>query len=323
MKISIALATYNGEKYIRDQLRSFSDQTKKPDEIIVSDDCSYDRTIQIIEEFAKDAPFKVKIFKNKLNKGYCSNFNNALMKTTGDLVFLSDQDDVWFKNKINDITNIALKSEALLFMNNAELTDSELNISGLNKIDQMKNLGASQDKFVMGCCSAVKRELLEIVLPIDSSFNAHDTWISWFADFMHAKEVHPQPMQYYRRHESNESHYIANDLNKISNLGLFFNRLNRSFSSDKNSLINSFKQFEIFYESLRNKINIQEYNKYQDKLIEAEKNAKQKLENFQTRIDIRHTFLPLRLFKSSLFFLKGGYNYFSGFKSFLRDIFIN
>ena len=85
--ISIALASYNGEKYILDQLESFASQSKIPDEVIISDDCSNDNTIKLIKQFAKSAPFRVEIYQNETNLGYAQNFNNALSKTNGDLMY--------------------------------------------------------------------------------------------------------------------------------------------------------------------------------------------------------------------------------------------
>jgi glycosyltransferase involved in cell wall biosynthesis len=100
MKTSIALATYNGEKYVEEQLDSYLTQTVLPDELIVSDDCSTDATQQMLGAFAKKAPFRVVLLCNIENVGYGQNFSRALSQTTGDLVFLSDKDDVWFPEKI-------------------------------------------------------------------------------------------------------------------------------------------------------------------------------------------------------------------------------
>lgn len=76
-------------------------QTRLPDELIITDDCSTDNIEEIVKEFAETAPFTVVFHRNEKNLGYCGNFNAALMKTIGDLVFLSDQDDVWFPEKLN------------------------------------------------------------------------------------------------------------------------------------------------------------------------------------------------------------------------------
>ena len=86
MKISIAMATYNGGKYLREQLDSFLAQTRLPDELVITDDCSTDDTLAIIETFAATAPFEVRWERNEQNLGYTGNFNKALMKAAGDLV---------------------------------------------------------------------------------------------------------------------------------------------------------------------------------------------------------------------------------------------
>jgi glycosyltransferase involved in cell wall biosynthesis len=147
------MATYNGAKYIGEQLESFLIQSRQPDEVIISDDCSTDGTWEIINSFSASAPFEVIVLRNTRNLGYSANFNSALTRTTGDLVFLSDQDDVWFPHKIEHMVSFAENnSDALLFMNDAALTDGNLNDVGLTKIGQFMSAGMSLDSFVMGCC---------------------------------------------------------------------------------------------------------------------------------------------------------------------------
>ena len=157
MKISIAMATYNGAQYIQEQLQSFVDQTRQPDELIITDDCSTDQTEAIVGEFAKTAPFAVEFHRNENNLGYCGNFNAALMKTTGDLVFLSDQDDVWFPEKIEHMINVAERNpHAWIVMNDAALTDGGLKEVGLTKVGQIRSAGLPLESFVMGvllCCA--------------------------------------------------------------------------------------------------------------------------------------------------------------------------
>ena len=99
MKASIALATYNGERYLQEQLNSFLHQTRLPDEIIACDDCSTDRTMDILESFAISALFAVYIYRNAINLGYTKNFERAISLCSGDVIFLSDQDDVWFPKR--------------------------------------------------------------------------------------------------------------------------------------------------------------------------------------------------------------------------------
>ena len=93
MRVTIALATYNGERYLQEQLDSFLAQTRLPDELIVVDDKSTDGTLNILRQFADSAPFSVRWFQNDNNLGYCGNFNQVLLRVDSDIVFLSDQDD--------------------------------------------------------------------------------------------------------------------------------------------------------------------------------------------------------------------------------------
>lgn len=206
MKISIAMTTYNGEQYIQEQLDSFLDQTKKPDELIISDDCSTDQTIPITENFKNKTNFEVKIIKNKKNLGYAGNFSRALSAATGDLILLADQDDFWFPNKIHHIYNKALKAsktnEILLIINNCEITDENLSLQQSFYFESIK-----EDKYfnfdtVLGCCMAASRELIDLCTPIPEGIIAHDRWISDIALLFGEKIVINSPLQYYRRHNN-------------------------------------------------------------------------------------------------------------------------
>ncbi|CVI73539.1 Putative glycosyltransferase EpsE [Clostridiales bacterium CHKCI001] len=108
MKISVALATYNGEKYLTEQLESLYSQTYQPDEVIVCDDDSTDKTVSIIESFINQYQLqdKWKIFKNEKNRGYANNFYKALSLCHGDIIFFCDQDDIWNCEKIEIMGNL-------------------------------------------------------------------------------------------------------------------------------------------------------------------------------------------------------------------------
>lgn len=102
MKISVAMATYNGADFITEQLQSILNQTKQVDEVIICDDRSKDNTVEVIEKFVADnnCADKIKIWVNEKNLGYASNFIKTLRKTTGDYVFFCDQDDIWIENRV-------------------------------------------------------------------------------------------------------------------------------------------------------------------------------------------------------------------------------
>lgn len=120
-KISIAMAAYNGEKYIRQQIESMCEQTIKPDEIIISDDGSSDSTVSIIKELIHKYSSKgivIKLLQDNPRHGYCGNFEWAISHTSGDFIFVSDQDDIWYFNKIESILQFfyVILTLSVLFM---------------------------------------------------------------------------------------------------------------------------------------------------------------------------------------------------------------
>ena len=192
-KISVALATYNGEKYIIEQLDSLRSQTRQPDEVIISDDFSTDNTCNIIEEYIKKYSLNTfKIVKNEFGKGVYGNFYTAIKKTTGDIVLLCDQDDVWKNNKITVIEEEFKKNQSILCLNTSfdyidkngcPIYDKYKNktnhgliktIIGKNKC---KNVSFSQiinKNISPGMTMAVSRKLVDIYLDISVKAAIHD-----------------------------------------------------------------------------------------------------------------------------------------------------
>lgn len=103
--LSVALCTYNGETYIREQVESILSQTLPVDEIVVCDDGSTDNTLSIIESLRKGTNADIRIYRNETNLGVCANFQKAVDLCNGDIIFLSDQDDVWHNDKVETIVN--------------------------------------------------------------------------------------------------------------------------------------------------------------------------------------------------------------------------
>ena len=118
MKISVCLATFNGEKYLQQQIESILIQLGDNDELIISDDGSSDQTLNIIESFSDK---RIHIFHNKMNHGFIGNFENALRIATGDYIFLSDQDDVWSSDKLR--ISLQALEKADLIVHDAEMID--------------------------------------------------------------------------------------------------------------------------------------------------------------------------------------------------------
>lgn len=210
-RVSVALASYNGAQFLGEQLKSLAEQTRLPDELVVSDDGSRDETIAILEDFRARAPFEVRILRNKVKLGYAGNFNRALAECTGGLVFLADQDDWWFAGKLASMERWAQEApDCAIFACDAELTNAELSPSGRSKRGQIAALGLPETDFVMGCCLAIRKEFLDLALPIPKEVAAHDTWLVELADHFGLVERKGDILQYYRQHDNNVSNFSAN-----------------------------------------------------------------------------------------------------------------
>ena len=158
-KISVCLASYNGEKYIREQLDSILPQLGENDEIIISDDHSTDNTINVIKSLNDS---RIKIFENNLGKGYSRNFENAINQATGDIIFLSDQDDVWMENKVELMTKELKQND--LVVSDALISDGNLNptLGSHFKVHGTKKgfINNWLKTRYIGACMAFKKEIL-------------------------------------------------------------------------------------------------------------------------------------------------------------------
>lgn len=321
MKISIAMATYNGAQYIQEQLQSFMDQTRQPDELIITDDCSTDQTEAIIREFAKTAPFAVEFHRNEKNLGYCGNFNAALMKTAGDLVFLSDQDDAWFPEKIEHMIGVAERNpNALVVMNDAALTDGELKEVGLTKVGQIRSAGLPMKAFVMGCCCAIRRELLDFCMPIPEGIKAHDNWIVHFAEAVNGKVVDNCVLQYYRRHETNESQFIANRTTKVKRRHAFLHSAKSLFRGNiRQKEQEQIAQQQLVIHGIQRVLSVAP-EKYRADLKNMLETAEANARSFKIRADIRAKPLIPRILATFWILSRGEYRNSSGIKAVLRDL---
>ena len=319
MRISIAMATYNGAAFIEAQLQSFVHQTRRPDELVITDDCSHDATLEIVERFAARAPFEVRWSRNERNLGYAQNFNRALSLTTGDLVFLSDQDDVWFADKIETMAQIAEHSSALVLMNDAMLTDGELVPAGVTKLGQMRAGGLPDAGFVIGCCAAVKRDMLELCLPIPAAFRAHDTWIVRLADGMGRRHIAETVLQYYRRHGANESRVAANRTRPLTRLGVLADRLRRLGSSEALSADAQLERAALLLEGVR-AAQRRAREPYCTELAALQDELAGERDALAARARVRKLPRSRRWPAAIALWRDGGYRRFSGLRSVIRDI---
>lgn len=213
LKISVAMTTYNGERFLREQLDSLVAQDRRPDEVVINDDRSSDGTLAVVEAFRREAPFEVSVQINDRNLGYTQNFGAALARTTGDIVFLCDQDDRWLPGKIARIVRAFEEDPAAhCVLTDAVFTDGELNPVGKTKIARIRELGLPPTEFVMGCCAAFRREFLDLWLPIPAAVHGHDNWLVKAADVLGAARRLEEPLQLYRRHGESVSKVPINSM---------------------------------------------------------------------------------------------------------------
>lgn len=179
--ISVCMATYNGEKYLREQVDSILLQLGKEDELVVSDDGSKDSTISILQSYNDP---RIKIFYNEGNHGVNGNFENTLRNASGDYIFLSDQDDVWLSGKVEKCMDALSDCDCVI--HDAIITDGNLNPTS-KTIFQMVNArkGVLHNWIhngYLGCAMAFRREILKSVLPIPNNMPMfHDIWIGTLA----------------------------------------------------------------------------------------------------------------------------------------------
>lgn len=200
---SICIATYNGEKYIKEQLDSILVQIESTDEVIVSDDGSKDKTIQIIESINDS---RIKILKNETNwHGCVGNFQNALLHANGKYIFLADQDDVWFPNKYNVMIS-ELNNTGLVHCN-SKVTDANLNIindSFYSLLNHQKGILKNIMKSTYyGSHMAFQSTLLKYALPFPKTREiGHDLWLGLIAEITTNVKFLNEPLMFYRRHDT-------------------------------------------------------------------------------------------------------------------------
>lgn len=215
MKLSVALCTYNGAAFLSEQLESIVAQTRLPDELIVCDDCSTDDTLRIVDAFTTDAPFPVIVHVNEQNLGSTKNFEQALKLCTGEIIALSDQDDVWHADKLRRIEDVFTSAPGVgLVTSDAELVDE-----GLRKINRRlwqetmtvreRRLTDEGQAFavllnrnvVTGATMAFRSRYKDLFLPLpDDLFLIHDGWIALLIASVSSIALLDEPLIKYRQH---------------------------------------------------------------------------------------------------------------------------
>lgn len=217
---SIAMGTYNGARYLREQLKSISAQDYAPKELIVGDDGSTDDTIAILEDFARRSPFPVMITKNRRQLGYGENFLQTASRCTADWVAFCDQDDVWLPNKLALCaeTIASAPSDLGLIVHGVIVGDEQLHEIGRMewpKAGEYDRLTLPPDWLVQGFRQVFRRSLLTDMpfshrhLSWIGEPEAHDAWVCLTGSIMGSVTVLADCLAIYRRHESNTTEIAA------------------------------------------------------------------------------------------------------------------
>ena len=206
---SVAMCTYNGEKYIKEQLQSIINQTMKPDEIVICDDCSKDATVRIINETLKNWTGLWRLIINEKNLGFQKNFQKAMSLCNGDIIYLSDQDDVWDLKKM-EIMNQTFREHprAVLVFHDATLVNEQLQLLypsfwDILDFEPKKFLLKKYDilfkrNILQGSACALKKMVFTKAIPFPNQA-VHDEWLLLVAISMGDVIPIPQILMKYRQ----------------------------------------------------------------------------------------------------------------------------
>lgn len=320
MKISIAICTYNGEKYLLEQLESFAAQNRLPDEVVVCDDGSKDATREILTAFAQKAAFPVKLHFNEENLGVVKNFEKIISLCEGDIICPSDQDDVWNADKLELIeAEFAKSADIGMVYADAEVVDENLESTGATmwqciNFDEDKRRDFRQgrafdnllrDGCVLGSSMAFRSVYNNAVLPIPLDvYFVHDNWIALVIAAVSDVSIVEKPLIKYRQHQNQASPGVKN--NNESQLATAWKSSGRA-----NVLEPVIKQLDILKKRLTARGNVSQ--EVIAKLTSAKK-------HFEIRSSLPKNALS-RFRKVYGEYYAGNYNsYSNGFRSAIKDL---
>lgn len=214
MKISVCMATYNGSKYIKRQLKSILYQINDDDEVIIVDDKSTDNTCDLIADFNDK---RIKLLHNKRNRGFLFSFQRAIKFASGDIIFLSDQDDEWMEEKIVSVLDFFVNNGADIIQHDAIVVNENEAVlyDSLKEVFPMKTgiIANYVKNSFTGCCMALKRSVAVELLPIPNSVVYHDRWLGIIGNLLGYNVCYiDKPLIKYCRHGKNTSPFSRNNL---------------------------------------------------------------------------------------------------------------
>lgn len=212
--VSVAMAAYNGEQYIGNQIDSILYQLKRDDELVISLDPSLDCTDQIVREKCKKD--KRIILIDGPNQGAISNFENAINIANKEIIFLADQDDYWLPGKVENVLKEFDDPDVKVVLHDASIVDKNLNVIIPSYFQHRKVKKGIKENILknsyMGCCMAFRQDLKDLILPFPKDIPMHDQWIGLVGELTGKTIFLPQQYLLYRRHEANETNLTHSNI---------------------------------------------------------------------------------------------------------------
>lgn len=288
--IDVLLATYNGEKYLTEQIDSILNQTYTNINLIISDDCSTDNTKEILEQYKKKDN-RVSVYYQEKNLGYIKNFEFLLRKVEHNYYMLSDQDDVWLPEKIEKSFNKLKEENADLVFTDLEVVDENKNLIEKSFNKHMKkerkiNRALNKKEFeylynsITGCTILSKKFFLSKILPIpkESKYIIHDSWIGLIVSLYGKISYLNEPTIKYRQHSKNQ-------VGANRNIYKSFEEMRNLFIEVKKDLFSTYLKYN---------------NRFPEELQNLNEQGKKYFDNIQNKkgINFRHWSTFHKLYKN-------------------------
>lgn len=317
-KFSVAIATYNGEKYIEEQLESILSQTVSVDEIIVADDCSTDETVRIVEKTLIPSGISFEIIRQSENRGYTQNFYTAIDKCTGELILIADQDDVWLPHKVETVSNfIENHPETGILIHDVIFCDENLNRSSTTKLQRLKSLGIKSESYVAGMATCMTNQFWKNCFPLPSKETgwAYDSWIHACGKILGQRRVTNEVLGLFRRHATNATRgSLLNDYKESSSF-----KENRSWRLAET--IKGLEQLQSQFRCLDHWIESNGLERFEDEGTRKRISAiRRKIRSVESRISALKRAWPFRVIATVRLNFAGFYREFNGVKSFAKDL---
>lgn len=207
--VSVALATYDGERFLPELLASLAQQSVRPLELVARDDGSSDGTVDILRDFAGRAPFPVRLLPAGERLGYAQNFMAITRECHGDVVFFADQDDHWRPDKLATVVAAAAPGEAAALCHDFALVDAEGHQTEPSFVGLLRQRGFGPAVALKGCSIAVTREFLDTWgWPAADSPVSHDFWVALLSTAFGQRRYLPEVLVDHRLHGGNASGWL-------------------------------------------------------------------------------------------------------------------